>query len=426
MFSRSSKGSSAHPRDPVLAAWFGGGGTASGMTVTPASALSVSTVWACVRVIAESVAVLPLVVYQRLDPRGKEKAPAHPLYRVLHERPNRWQTPFEFKEMMTAHTVLRGNAYAEIISTDQNPAAELVPLHPDRVMPFRAPDGRLAYRHQPEKGPQRILLQEEVLHLRGLSSDGVMGHSPVRLHREAIGLALAGEAHAARVFGNSAEPGGAIKVPAVLEDEAARELVTSWERRHKGVDGTRRVAILDGGMEWQQTGMTNEDAQFLQSRKLQRSEIASIFRVPPHKIGDLERATFSNIEQQSIDFVTDTLMPWLVRWQEAIGRDLLTEESRQTYFAGFIVQALLRGDAASRAKWYAAMRQWGAFSANDIRELEDMNPIEGGDVYLSPANMTPADLLQQMVDEAVERAASPPPALPLKKPNGDGRTHGRA
>jgi HK97 family phage portal protein len=392
---RAAKGPSAPPRDPAIAEWFGGAATASGVSVTPATALQISTVYACVRVLAESVAMLPLILYNRRPDGGKERDESHPLFEVLHDRPNAWQTSFEFREMMMGHLALRGNAYAEIVPGQTQVVAELLPLHPDRVIPFRAPDGRIAYKHQSERGPERVLLQDEMFHLRGLSSDGVTGLSPIQLHRESLGLAVATQEHGARLFGNSARPDGVLTVPSVLDEEAEKALIAGWERRHRGSANAHRIDVLDGGMEWKQVGMTSEDAQFLETRKFQRGEIASIFRVPPHKIGDLERATFSNIEQQSIEFVTDTLMPWLVRWEQAISRDLFSPESRRTRFAEFLVAGLLRGDQASRFTAYATARQWGWLSANDIRRLETLNPIEGGDVYLSPTNMEPAPAVRE-------------------------------
>ena len=400
---RSNKAGSAHPRDPVIAAWFGGTSTASGATVTPDSALAVATVYACVRFISESVAMLPLNVNKRLDPRGKERDPKHPLYRILKHRPNRWQSPFEFKRMLTGHAVLRGNGYAEIIGTDTRAVAELWPLHPDLVTPYRDPaSGDIAYKYQPQVGPQRIILQAEMLHLRGPSFDGIAGLNPIRLHREAIGLALAGQEAAARQFGNGAQPAGAIKISAALDDEAAGLLVNSWERRHRGPANKERIAVLDGGMEWEQIGMSNEDAQFLQTRKYSRSEIAAIFRVKPHKIGDMEKATFSNIAQENLSSLNDTLMPWIILWEQACERDLLVGAYQETHSVDFLVNALLRGEPESRGIYYSKLSQLGALSPNDIRELEDMNPIgPEGDVYVSPANMTPLALLQAMVDEAV-------------------------
>lgn len=418
---RASKVDMGHPRDPVLAAWFGANSdTLSGVNVTPDTALKVSAVWLAVRVLSETLAWIPLDVFKRLPQGAREKDPAHPLFDILRWQPNRWQTAYEFKRMLMGHICLRGNGYAEIIGDGQAAVRELVPLHPDRTVPFRAPDGQIAYRHQPEKGPQRILLQGEVFHLRGYSDDGIVGLNPIELHREGVGLAMATERHGAALFGNNAAPKGAIKVPAVLTDPAAKELREGWERRHKGVENRGKIAILDGGMEWMQIGMTSEDAEYIATRGFQAVEIARMFRIQPHKLMILDRATFSNIEQQAIEFVTDTMMPHFENWIQAARRDLLTEASRRTHFLDFNVNALLKGDTLSRFQAYAIGRQWGWVSANDVLRKENENPIgDAGDVYLSPANMTPAQLLDQMIDAKIAAAAAggTPP-----RPNGQDET----
>ena len=350
--------------------------------------MQVAAVFACIRVLAESVASLPLIVYKRRPDGGKDRDPPHPLYRTLHDRPNRWQTGFEFREMLMGHAALRGNAYAAIKATGGQAVAELTPLHPDRVIPFRAPDGLIAYEHTPLEGPRRILLQPEMLHIRGLSDDGICGLSPIKLHREAIGLALVTEEHGARLFANGAQLGGVLQHPGKLQPEAVERLKKSWEARYSGVGNAHRTAVLEEGMTWNKVGMTSEDAQFLESRHYQVTEIARIFRIPPHMIGDLSKATFSNIEHQALEFVVHTLRPWLVRWEQAILRDLFTEPDQETHFVEFLVDGLLRGDTQSRYNAYAVGRQWGWLSANDIRRLENLNPIEqGGDDYFQPLNM---------------------------------------
>lgn len=400
---RAVKWGSAPPRDPVVASWFGWNETASGANVTPDSALQVSAVYACVRVLAETLASVPLVVYKRLPNGGKDRDFAHYLYRILHDQPNEWQTSFEFREMMMGHLCLRGNAYAQIISGPKQGVSALVPLHPDRVRPFIAPNKKIAYEYQPLDGQKQVFLREEIFHLRGLSQDGIIGLNPIQLQREAVGLAMVTEEHGARLFSNGTELGGVLKHPGKMGKDAFERLEKSWKQRYAGIKNTGSTAILEEGMTFEKMGMTSEDAQFLETRKYQVSEIARIFRVPPHMIGDLEKATFSNIEQQSLEFVQFTMMPWFTRWEQAIQRDLIV--NKELNFTEFMVQGLLRGDLKSRYEAYATGRQWGWLSANDIRGMENLNPIEDGDVYLSPMNMTPANQLgQQEQNQDANRA----------------------
>lgn len=394
-----------HPRDPALAGLFGGGEAASGMVVTADTAMRATAVYACVQYLARSIAAMPLILYRRRADGGKERDHEHPLARVLHDQPNGWQTAFEFRAMLQAHLSLRGNAYARIVSANGVPVAALVPLHPDRVRPLpRRVNGRLAYEHWPVEGGREILLQEEVLHLRGLSlsADGVLGLSPIDSLREAVGLALAAEAYGARFYRNNARPGVVIKHPGRLSPEAAKRLKESWNSQYAGTANAHKTAVLEEGMELVPIGMTAEQAQFLETRKFQRSEIAALFGVPPHKIGDLERATFSNIEHQAIEVVTDTIRPWAVAWEQALTRDLFTDEMRRTHMVAFNLDGLLRGDIESRYRAYATGRQWGWLSANDVREREDMNRIDGGDLYLAPVNMTPAERLAAAVADVAQ------------------------
>lgn len=366
--------------------------TNSGRVVTPRTALELVTVFACVRVLAETLGTLPLAVYRYLDPRGRVRDTAHPLYRPLHDRPNPEMTSVELRECMMGHLALRGNAYAQIVPMGSG-GVELWPLRPDRMRVVRRENRQLAYIYTLPSGEDRALSRREVLHIRGMSSDGLVGYSPVTLAREAVGLGLALEEHGARIFGNGAEPGGVLQTDALLGDEAYERLKKSWEDAHKGLENSHRVAILEEGVKWQQVGLSGRDAQWLEQRKYQRSEIAALFRVPPHMIQDLERTTFSNIEHQGIDFVVHTIRPWAVRWEQAIERDLLTEP---THFVRFVVDGLLRGDIQTRFGAYSVAKQNGWLSANDIRELEDQNPIpadQGGDTYMVQLNMTPAGQL---------------------------------
>lgn len=395
-----------------LQAWLVGmftGGTksATGVNVTPDRALQASAVYACVRVLAETIASLPLHVYKRLD-RGKEKAVDHYLYSILHDAPNPEMTSFEFRETMMGHLCLRGNAYAEKVYDRAGRIKELWPLNPDRVTVTRDKTTKqLVYTVTiPDEARKAELGSDRILHIRGLSGDGIIGYSPVRLARESIGLSLATEEYGARFFGNGSRPGGVLEHPGKLGTEARKNLKTSWEEMHKGLEQSHRIAILEEGLKWHQIGIAPEEAQFLETRKFQLNDIARIFRVPPHLIGDLERSTFSNIEHSSIDFVVHTIRPWLVRWEQALKLRLIRErEGDQIYFAEFLVDGLLRGDVQSRYNAYAVGRQNGWLSADDIRELENMNPLPGeqGKTYLLPLNMVPADQTAKVGDMAKEK-----------------------
>jgi HK97 family phage portal protein len=390
-FGRSEK-RSLRPADPAFASWFGRE-AASGIVVTPEAAMCATAVHACVQYLARSMAAMPLIIYRRLPDGGKERDPQHPLSPILHDQPNGWQTAFDFRAMLQAHLCLRGNAYARIVAGNGAAVQNLVPLHPDRIKPL--PDlvrGRLAYEYYPARGAREVLLQEEVLHLRGLSMahDGVLGLSPIDCMRESVGLALAAEAYGARFYKHDARPGVILKHPGRLSQEAMTRLRLAWNERFEGVHNAHRAAVLEEGMDVVPIGITAEQAQFLETRKFQRNEIAAIFGIPPHKIGDLERATFSNIEHQAIEVVADTIRPWAVAWEQAMTRDLFTSEMRRTHMVSFNLDGLLRGDIESRYRAYATGRQWGWLSANDVREREDMNRIENGDSYLEPLNMLPA------------------------------------
>ena len=383
-----------HPSQP--ADWFlklASMSTAAGVDVTVESSLQSVAVFACVRILAETVASLPLVLYRRLA-RGKERATDHSLYSLLHDLPNPEMTSVELRETLMGHLALWGNAYAEIEYDNAGRVRGLWPLRADKVTPKRQ-GGRLVYVVEMPIGPDETLPSDRVMHIRGLGYDGMVGYSPIGLARQAVGLALATEEFGARFFGNGARPGMVLEHPGKLSDEAYDRLKESWEMRHQGLSQAHRIAILEEGMKAEAIGIPPEDAQFLQTRKFQVTEIARLFRVPPHMLADLERATFSNIEHQSLEFVIHTIRPWLVRWEQAIHRDLLSENERQTYFAEHLVAGLLRGDVASRYQAYATARQNGWMSANDIRELENMNPVDGGDVYLVPLNMVPADQVNE-------------------------------
>jgi HK97 family phage portal protein len=382
------RSSARYPPQWLLEAVRGGVDTSAGISVSPSTSLQSTAVFACVRILAESVASLPLILYERLE-RGKQRATGHPLYFILHDLPNPEMTSMEFREVLMGHLALWGNAYCEIVADGSGRVLELWPLRPDRMQVLRE-NGNLIYKYSLPSGGTVLLRNDQVMHIRAFGTDGVLGLSPIALARQAVGLSLATEEFGARFFGNGARPGIVLQHPGRLSEEAVRRLRMSWEDRHQGLSNAHRIAILEEGMSVAQVGIPPEDAQFLETRRFQVTEIARIFRVPPHMLADLERATFSNIEHQSIEFVTHTVRPWLVRWEQAINRDLILPRERGRYFAEFLVDGLLRGDIESRYRAYSIARQNGWLSANDIRELENMNPIDGGGVYLIPMNMVPA------------------------------------
>lgn len=351
---------------------------------SPSSAMRIAAAYACVRVIAETVASLPLFVYRRVD-GGKQRATDAPLYRLLHDQPTGRHTSFAWREMLQAHLCLRGNAYARIYRSSDGTPQELWPLHPDRVEVVEQSDLSVVYRVQLRNGAGRIdLPASDVLHVVGLSMDGLVGRSPVQDARYAFEVADATAQTASTLYTRGFRHGVILTHPKTLGDDGAKNLRESFAA-HYGPNGSEYPIVLEEDVKPSTLTMTPDDAQFLETRKFARSEIAALFRVPPHLIGDLERATFSNIEQQSIEFVTHCIRPWLVRWEQALTRALLPADSG--LFVEFQLDALLRGDSESRAKFYQAMHQVGAFDTNEIRALENLNPTTGGDVRYVPGNL---------------------------------------
>jgi len=365
----------------------GSSSTITGLNVSPESSLKLSAVYACVRIISEDVGSLPLILYRRGE-RGKDRAPEHPLYRLLHDAPNPWMTAMQFRETMQGHLLLRGNAYANIDRDASGRIKALWPLRPDRMdTPVVSEAGRLMYTYHMPNGETVVLSQDEVLHLRGLSTDGILGYS-LALHRETIGLSQATLEYGARFFGNDSRPGGVLQAKGRMSAEAADRLRTSWESAHRGLTGAHKVAVLEEGVEWKQVGIAPDEAQYLETRNFQVQEIARIFRVPPHKLSELSRSTYSNISEQSEEYFSDTIRSWLVRWEQQLNKDLLLPREQGTYFAEHLIDAIVRASIEKRYAAYMTARQWGFMSINEIRELENMNPIEDGDEYLQPLNMT--------------------------------------
>lgn len=363
------------------------------IVVTEQNAMQVSAVFACVRIISETIASLPLHIYEKRPDGSKARAPAHPLYAVLHTSSNEEMTAFTVRELLQMHLCLWGNAFAEIEYDAAGRIRGLWPLRPDRVTPFRTADGPIAYSVILPNGQQVTLPKERVFSIVGFGGDGIKGASILSMARESIALSIATEKYGAKFFGNGAKPGGVLEHPGVMSNEATDRLRSSWNEMHSGLDKSHRVAILEEGMTYKAIGLPPEDSQFLETRKFQINEIARIFRVPPHLIQDLERATYSNIEHQSIDFVVHCIRPWLVRWEQAIQQQLFSPRDRERYYAEFNVDGLLRGDIKSRYEAYAIGRQNGWLSADDIRRFENQDPLPDGtgSIYLIPLNMVPSD-----------------------------------
>lgn len=372
------------------------GGTTSGKPVNEHTAMQMTAVYSCVRILAEAVAGLPLHLYKYTDSGGKEKALSHPLYFLLHDEPNPEMSSFVFRETLMTHLLLWGNAYAQIIRNGKGEVIALYPLMPNRMSVDRDSGGSLYYtytRYSDEaptmKGMTVTLRPSDVFHIPGLGFDGLVGYSPIAMAKNAIGMAIACEEYGAKFFANGAAPGGVLEHPGTIKDP--QKVRDSWNAAYQGSSNSHRVAVLEEGMKYQPIGISPEQAQFLETRKFQINEIARIFRVPPHMVGDLEKSSFSNIEQQSLEFVKYTLDPWVIRWEQTISRALLRPDEKKLYFAKFNVDGLLRGDYVSRMNGYATARQNGWMSANDIRELENLDRIPpelGGDLYLINGNMT--------------------------------------
>ena len=371
------------------------GRSVAGQTVNQRTAMQVTAVYACVRILAESIAGLPLHVYRYKD-KGKEMVVDHPLYPLLHDEPNPEMTSFIFRETLMGHLLLYGNAYAQIIRDGYGRVKWLYPLLPDKMDVRRDDAGQLVYtyiRYVDEfGGRQRFeevkLRPDQVLHIPGLGYDGLIGYSPIAMAKNAIGMSMAAEEYGSTFFANGATPSGLLEHPGVVKDP--EKLRQSWHAQFSGKN-SHNVAVLEEGMTYKPMSISPNEAQFLETRKFQIDEIARIFRVPPHMVGDLDKSSFSNIEQQSLEFVKYTLNPWVIRWEQSMQKALLLPGEKGHYFIKFNVDGLLRGDYQSRMNGYAIGRQNGWLSANDIREMENLNPIseeEGGNLYLINGNMT--------------------------------------
>ena len=376
------------------------GGSTSGKMVNERSAMQMTAVYACVRILSEAIAGLPLHLYRYNDEGGKEKAVDHPLYALLHDEPNPEMTSFVFRETLMTHLLLWGNAYAQIIRNGKGEVIALYPLMPNRMTVDRDKNGKLYYQYWTSsddaptmEGSTVVLDPSEVLHVPGLGFDGIVGYSPIAMARNAIGMAIACEEYGAKFFANGAAPSGVLEYPTTLNDP--EKLRNAWQSQFGGSENSGKTPVLENGLHYVPIGIKPQEAQFLETRKFQIDEIARIFRIPPHMVGDLDKSSFSNIEQQSLEFVKYSLDPWVIRWEQSLARALFSLDEKGKFFFKFNVEGLLRGDYASRMQGYATARQNGWMSANDIRELENLDRIpeeEGGDLYLVNGNMLPLTL----------------------------------
>ena len=413
------------------------GGTTSGKAVTERSAMQMTAVYSCVRILAEAIAGLPLHLYHYNDSGGKEKAIDHPLYWLLHDEPNPEMSSFVFRETLMTHLLLWGNAYAQIIRNGKGEVVALYPLMPNKMTVDRDKDGKLYYQYLKSSDEAAtmpntsvILKPADVLHIPGLGFDGLVGYSPIAMAKNSIGMAIACEEYGARFFSNGAAPGGVLEHPGTVKDP--QRIRDSWNNSFMGTGNAHKVAVLEEGMKYTPIAISPNEAQFLETRKFQINEIARIFRVPPHMVGDLEKSSFSNIEQQSLEFVKYTLDPWVIRWEQSLARILFTDEEKKRYFFKFNVEGLLRGDYQSRMTGYATARQNGWMSTNDIRELENLDRIpkeQGGDLYLVNGNMLPLDNILKhnaYFNESTEKEddSNDDKVLELDEANGQGGSDG--
>lgn len=400
------------------------GSSSAGKSVTERSAMQMTAVYACVRILSEAVAGLPLHFYRYKDDGSKEKAIDNNLYYLLHDEPNPEMSSFVFRETLMTHLLLWGNAYAQIIRNGKGEVVALYPLMPNKMQVDRDESGKLYYTYTRSEGEPNTmqgssvtLEPKDVLHIPGLGFDGLVGYSPIAMAKNAIGLAIATEEFGSKFFANGAAPSGVLEHPGTIKDPSrVRE---AWQSQFGGSGNSGKVAVLEEGMKYTPISISPEQAQFLETRKFQINEIARIFRVPPHMVGDLEKSSFSNIEQQSLEFVKYTLDPWVVRWEQSLSRSLLSEDEKKQYFFKFNLEGLLRGDYQSRMNGYAIARQNGWMSANDIRELEDLDKLsaeQGGDLYLVNGNMLPLNKAGAYAEKNNEKETENEEVLELEKP----------
>ncbi|QDU62160.1 Phage portal protein [Planctomycetes bacterium Pan216] len=369
-------------RPPIVA-----GRPKAGVYVNEDIALTYMTVWTCVKVLAETFAALSWHVYQETDDDIRNRRKGHPVAKLL-RRPNPRMTAYTFKLTMALHLNTWGNAYAEIVRNRRGDPIALWPLEPHRVTVEVNNEGRIIYKVANPNRPPAQLNPEDVFHVKGMSPDGLVGYSPIQVARESISLGLACQQFASEFFGNGANPGAIFEHPGEMSEEAQERFKKGLDEYRSGHSKVWKALVTEEGMKYQATTIPAKDAQFLETRKFQRSEIAGFYRVPAHKIGDLERATFSNIEQQAIEFVTDAMLPVAINFEQEADAKLFNEREQGDHYTKVDLRSLLRGDSAARAAYYQILMQIGVLSVNEVRRLEDMNPVPGGDLRLVPLNMT--------------------------------------
>jgi HK97 family phage portal protein len=359
----------------------------AGVAVNVESAMHVSAVWACVRIISESIASLPIQVYERSEDGSKNHSTSHPLHQLLHIMPNSEQTILDLMEFKLSNVLLRGTAYSQVLRSGRGQIGEILPLYTHHMRLARDASGKLVYDYQ-EAGNSRVFSQNEIWRLSGLGNDGVQGLSPISLARESIGVAIAADAQAGKLFSNGMQVPHVFEIPTEMSDNAYERLKSELNNKHAGVDNAFKALILESGLTLKNIGMNAQDSQFLESRKFQIADIARWYRVPLHMLNELDKATFANIEHQSIEFVMHTLRPWMKRIELTMMRDLFTEEERKRYFVEFKIDALLRGDTKTRYEAYGKGINDGWLSRNEVRGFENLNPVDGLDEYLVPLNMS--------------------------------------
>jgi len=384
-FSKERRGKVSDPRYwPELFGKLYGVVSQSGITVSADNAMQSSAVYACVRVLAETVASLPLQIFQRRKDGGKTLLNNHPLYYLLHDSPNRYQTSFEHREMYMGHLCLRGNAY-DLIIKNGTEITELIPLHPGNMKPLLDDNGLAGYEYD-KKGEKVRFTPEQIWHKKALSVDGVMGKGVVEVARDSIGLSMASEKYQSKFFANATKTSGALKLPGKLSEQAYKRLKDQWSGAYADLDKAWSVAIMEEGLEWQQMGMTNKDSQFLELRNFQIEDIARIFRVPVVLLQHQDKSsTYASAEQFFLSFIVHSIRPWLIRIEQSINKYLLTDKDRKAgIFAEHKIDALLRADIEKRYNAYAIALQNKFMNANEVRALENMNPRANGDEFVNP------------------------------------------
>lgn len=373
------------------------------LPVTPETAIQFSAVYACVKIISETLSSVPLVMYRRKADGGKDRDAKHPLSKLLRNKPNRFMTGMQFRETLTRHVLLWGNGYCQILRNSAGEPLELIPIHPSRITPELTDAGELVYKLQKKDGGKLTFRAQDIFHLKGYSDSGLEGLSPIAVMKQAIQMGVSLENFGKNFFEGGAFPAGVLQYAgqASMPQEAKENLRESWQKLYGGDNRGRKVAVLEAGVTWHPMGIPQQDAEFLATRKFQIQEIARIYRVPPHMLADLDRATFSNIEQMSQEFVTYCMLPWFKRWEETITWSLLDGDDSEL-FAEFLVDGLLRGDTASRFAAYQVAIQNGFMNRNEVRLRENLNPYEGGDEFIIPLNMkTEEDAEEEDVEDPI-------------------------